>query len=303
MASGKHQHIVPQQMIKRFAGTDGKLVELYKPKLTIRSDRITPENILFEKRTFYCDRFEDFDKELLQKVEGKFAKYYPQIADQEKPQRLCGDGGAALIDWIAAMLCRTRALVCLSQKVVETENSPFAVFWKLDPAAMNNFIRSHWFSEYQDLLSRSEFCWKMRILPEGQNLVITDNPVCQTNGLNPGGQVIVVPLSKDRVLIGGLKEAIEGWGNFTVEQLNTFLAGWAERSIFAVDTDILENVKKNLEGKGVVETEEWCEQARKPFFGLPERIKTRKPPSDIETSLWWENLKDGYGQSIFPNAQ
>ena len=35
MPTGKRQHIVPQMMIRRFAGDDGKLTELHMPSFTI----------------------------------------------------------------------------------------------------------------------------------------------------------------------------------------------------------------------------------------------------------------------------
>lgn len=297
MSSGADQHIVPRQMIKRFAGADGKLIELFKPTLTIGTRRRAPSGILF-KENFYLDRFSDFDQELLKTVEQNFGQYYPQIADEEKPQTLCGDGGAALIDWIAAMLCRTRALVSLSCAIVESEDSQYSVFWKIAPAEMDNLMRTIWFTQCQDILTRSDFCWKIRILPDGQNLVITDHPVCQTSGLNNGGQVTIVPLSKNRLLIGGLRDAVENYGYTTAEQLNLFLAAWAEQFIFAADTDTLENVKKHLEGKGDIVTKEWCEQARKPFGGMAERIKSKKIPSEINISQWWEDMKNSYGKPL-----
>lgn len=52
VGTGKHQHIVPQQMIKRFTATDGKLVGLYKPRLSIGKRRRSPKGILF-KDDFY----------------------------------------------------------------------------------------------------------------------------------------------------------------------------------------------------------------------------------------------------------
>ncbi len=295
MASGKHQHIVPRQMIKRFAAEDGKLVELYKANLTIGSRRRGPKGILF-KDDFFKDYLSDFDEDLLQKVELKFAKFYPIIADQEKHQELPGEGGSALIDWIAAMLCRTRSLVCLAQVISNQEDKFLSQFLP----ALINIIRYTWYTECQDVLTRKDFRWKMMIFPQDYCIVLTDNPVCQTNGLNPGGQVTIVPLSKHRVLIGGLQKAIERWGRITSEQLNAFLAGWAEQSIFAADTNTLKVVKKNLEGNGQIRHEDWYKAARKPFFGLPERMMKMQSPSGAELSQWWKEVKDSYGQSIFP---
>lgn len=54
MSSGKKQHIVPQQMIGRFLGADGKLIGLHKEKLRIENRRRGPSGILF-KDDYYCD--------------------------------------------------------------------------------------------------------------------------------------------------------------------------------------------------------------------------------------------------------
>src|ERR1035437_2617727 len=118
MLTGSNQHLVPQMMIKRFAGDDRKLSELHKPTLTLGSRRRSPKGILF-LQNFYHDSISDFDDELLKPIEQKFARFYPLLTDGAKPEPLTGEGGAALIDWIAAMLVRTRALAVLSDSVVQ----------------------------------------------------------------------------------------------------------------------------------------------------------------------------------------
>jgi hypothetical protein len=104
---GPRQHIVPQQMIRRFAGPDGKLIELFKPELRIGTRRRAPSGILF-RDNFYKDRVSDFDAELLLRVEQNFAAVYPKVVARE---RLDGRDGAVLVDWIAAMLVRTELVV------------------------------------------------------------------------------------------------------------------------------------------------------------------------------------------------
>jgi uncharacterized protein DUF4238 len=64
MPTGSKQHFVPQMMIKRFVGDDGKLSELCKPTLTFGSRRRSPKGILYIK-DFYKDIFSDFDNEFL----------------------------------------------------------------------------------------------------------------------------------------------------------------------------------------------------------------------------------------------
>lgn len=285
--------MVPQMMIRCFTGDDGRVVELYKPTCQIATRRKYPRQILWMDN-FYRDSLFDFDTEILQHVEQTFARYYPSIVGRNQPAQLCGEGGAALIDWIAAMLCRTRAIVCLSHQIARKENDFLA---RLLPLMMNA-IRSHWFSELQDILTRSDFRWAMKVFPRECDIVLTDNPVCQTSGMGQGGQITIVPLSKQHVLVGGLQEGVEEARSWTIDQMNAFLAAWAEKSIFAAERSDLEIVKSDLEGSGSVGSDEWCEAARKPFFGLPERIYSRGPPCGGDLSDWWEQVKLAFGSPL-----
>ena len=230
MPTGSDQHFVPQMMIRRFAGSDGMLTELYKPTLSIGTRRRAPKGILF-LNDLYRDHLSDFDEELLTPIEQKFRNYYPSLSDDSPPPSLDGQCGAALIDWVASMLVRTRAHTCLSCEVAKKEAGLPHAAWLLDPALMSNIARTKWFAELQDLLSRPQFRWKVKTYRDDEIIVLTDHPVCQTNGLSAGGQVTVVPLSKQRVLFGGSQEAVERY-NLPISRLNAFLAAWAERSIF-----------------------------------------------------------------------
>lgn len=293
MPAGRRQHIVPQMMIRRFASDDGRLIELHKPMLTIATRRKYPRQILWLDN-FYRDYLLDFDAEILQGVEQAFARYYPSIVGQNQPAQLSGEGGAALVDWVAAMLCRTRAIACLSHRFAREED---AFLGRLLPLIMNA-IRLHWFIELKDILTRSNFRWAMKVLQRECHVVLTDNPVCQTSGIRQGGQITIVPLSKKHVLVGGLQEAVNEARSWTIDQVNAFLAAWAEKSIFAADRSDLESIKANLEGDGTVGSNEWCEVARKPFFGLPDRIYSRQPPSSERLSDWWEEVKAEFGSPL-----
>ena len=133
-------------------------------------------------------------------------------------------------------------------------------------------------------------------------MVLSDHPVCHTSGTGAGGQVTVVPLSKHRVLFGGHQEAVDRC-NIPIENLNAFLAAWAGRSVFAANLSSLESVARNLRGEGVVGTPDWCEAARRPFFGFADRLKDRQPPPGLDLSQWWDQIKNSYGESILPWRQ
>lgn len=304
MPTGHRQHIVPQMMIRRFAGDDGALVELHKPTLRIGTKRRQPKGILFRDH-FYRDRVGDFDEDLLKKVEQKFKKYYPRIANGSA-DAIAGDGdaGAALIDWIASMLCRTTGFIRLSRAAAaaapKSKNSTIfgMLGFALAPDLMHNILRSHQFTEYQDWLSRPNWKWKVKQFTEGDHLVLTDNPVCMTRVATPGGMIVVVPLTKRRILLGGLANHVEKCRHWSVAGINAYLAAWAERSIFAADNESLKGVVRTLQGDGVIADPGWCEAARKPLLGITERIAAQPVPGSVDLDQFNEYMKGLYGPSI-----
>lgn len=293
MPAGRRQHLIPQMMIRKFTGEDGKVLELHKPSLRIGTRRRSPRGILFIDN-FYLDLVSNLDSDLLIPIEQNFARYYPSIVDQERPRELSGEGGAALVDWVAAMLCRTSAFICIAKVIAQTENENLVEL----VSQLANEFRSHWFREWQDILTRADFRWKMKVFPDECHIVLTDNPICQTNGLEQGGAILIVPLSKRHILFGGHQQATERCRDITLGQVNAFLAGWADKSIFSSDRNTLEAVKLNLEGNGTVGTDQWCEAARKPFFGNSDRIQLAQFPSEQDLSTWWEQLKSSYGNPL-----
>ncbi|MBN2331062.1 MAG: DUF4238 domain-containing protein [Candidatus Aenigmarchaeota archaeon] len=293
MPAGNRQHLIPQMMIKKFTGEDDKVIELHKPSFRICTRRRSPRRILYIDN-YYLDLVSNLDSDLLIPIEQNFARYYPSIVDHGNTRELSGEGGAALVDWVAAMLCRTNAFICIAKAIAQRENETLDALVSL----LANEFRSNWFTEWQDILTRADFRWKMKVFPDECYIVITDNPVCQTNGLLRGGTVLMVPLSKHHIIFGGRQEATERCRNLTLGQVNTFLAAWADKSIFAADRDTLEYVKLNLEGNGTIGTEQWCEAARKPFFGCSDRIQITQFPSQQDLSTWWEQLKSSYGDSL-----
>jgi hypothetical protein len=297
MPTGHDQHLVPQMMIKSFAGDDRKLTELIKPELAFGSRRRSPKGILFGK-DFYRDHQADLDEELFTPIEQRFALIYPSLADDAHPQVTCGKNGAALIDWIASMLVRTRAYSLMAQ-VVGRKHSAFGkLLCDLAPALMNNIFRIGWFSELQDILSRPLFQWRVATFPPEETVVLTDFPVFQTSGSAPDGQVAIVPLSKHRVLFGGSEKAVAHW-RIPVDDLNAILAGYAERSIFAADRATLERVVQHIRGEKP-HSQDWCAAARRPFFGFLDQLKDMKSPDSSGVTQWFKQLKDGYGESILP---
>lgn len=302
----RRQHIVPQQMIRRFTNEHGKLLELYKPTLSIGTRLRSPRTILF-RDYYYDDRIASFDEEVLKPIEQKFARHYPEIAEKPWQNKVWpGEVGAAFVDWVAALLCRTGLLVAMNKILFREENPLLAIAYNNNPALGNNIIRSQMFEQYQDFLSRPLWKWQCRIFPaeSESNLVITDNPVCRVLGFGKAAGTLMVPLSKRRILFGGKSGMVQNCGGLSIRDINFSLAAWAERHIYAADKKTLKDVVTDLCGEGIITgPPEVLDAARKPSLGLPERIMVNPAPEGIILDEFWKNLKDSFGPSIFDSGK
>src|ERR1700722_14487797 len=121
-ATGKRQHIVPQQMIRQFAGPDGKLVGMVKPSMQIGARRRGPRGILYQDH-YYNDPVTDFDATFLRQIEQQFADAYPKILNAA---RIDGHAGAAFVDWVASMVVRTPLLATLAEVMLRGSRVPAA---------------------------------------------------------------------------------------------------------------------------------------------------------------------------------
>lgn len=298
MATGKHQHFVPQMMIREFAGDDGKLAELFKPKLTLGTKRRSPKGILFID-DFYKDRVSDLDESLFHKIEQRFAGYYPLLVEGN-PRAIEGDGeaGAALADWICSMLCRGpffehSAEVMAASSAQEGKFAGLmAAMWKVDRELIRNYMRQVQFEQYQDWISRPNWRWKLIRSKSPSTFVLTDNPVCITRVDGSPGLIVLTPLSKHLVLVGGLSTAVGAVTDWTVGSINVFLSGWAGKSIFAADKEPLMHVAHCLRADTP-----WHRQARKPYLGVLDGMKTVQWPDDDELKTFHEDQLELYGPS------
>jgi hypothetical protein len=265
----RHQHIVPQQMIRKFAGSDGKLVEMMKPGFQIGTRRRAPKGILF-RDDFYRAAGWDFDAEFLIPLEQKFAQVYPLVLNCAE---LNGRQGAAFIDWVAAMLIRTQFLPAVMPTMPGGLSDCLAAQFNMAKAYFDNTARAEWFRMYQDLFARKGWQWKCRRFPN-PSLVLSDHPVCIT-GMSPEvGQMVLVPMSSNVVLIGGAPTTIETMREVAPAQFNFFFAAFANRSIFASDRSTLKTLKLLLSDHSPY-PQQLVEAARQPFFGAPERLRER----------------------------
>lgn len=293
-------HIVPQQMIARFAGEDGTLFELVKPKLVIGTKSKRPKGILF-KQDYYKDHVSNFDDDLLKKVEQKFALHYPDLAD--KPwtgKKLNGEAGAALVSWIAAMFCRTSMIIAMTKAVAAKQTTPVSVALKVAPQLIENIFRSECYERNLDLISRPKFEWKIARLNDERSFVLTDNPVIVTPIIN-GEAVWLVPLSRKRLLVGGHATATEYWRRATPRFINAVMASWADQRVYSADKNTLEKLIEDLKGEGEAKLPaKFRELAQKPLFGMLEHVAATDAPSGMQLDGWWDKMVDGFGPSIIP---
>src|SRR5688572_12736720 len=102
-------HIVPVQMIRRFADAKGQLWELRKPELQISTKPRRARGILFADG-YYRDAAANFDDQL-KPIEQAFARHYDAFADKRiTTQAKDASAGNALVQWIASMLARTEMI-------------------------------------------------------------------------------------------------------------------------------------------------------------------------------------------------
>jgi hypothetical protein len=294
--TGKRQHIVPQQMIRNFAGDDGKLVELIKPTLEIATRRRSPKGILFS-HDLYRDSVSDFDTQLLTPVESKFAPVYPRIL---KSAALNGREGAAFIDWIAAMLVRTKLITHLMPTVMQGLPDSVAAVFSEGKKLLDNLARSNWFAMYQDLLTRRGWTWKFRRFTR-PSLTLSDHPVGITSVHQDGGQMVIAPMSSTVVLIGGVRDAIERMRDATPMHFNFFSTAYAHRSVFAGDREMLEMVMASLSDMSPFPAESVI-AARKPLFGAPERIRERTKRSPMPEGFDFNGSLRDHIESFGPHV-
>lgn len=303
MTSGRRQHIVPQMMIRRFAADDGKLIELLKPSLRIATRRRSPRGILFEGGIYSSGKV-DLDADLFQVVEKQFACVYPRLARGDASAVASGSrAAAALVHWIASMLCRTRAQSDVLKSIIEAGRLPArstATAMSLlaqHPADLIGRMRVEMFKSYVDLLTRPRWEWGVRVDPGPSELVLTDTPVLLLPV--PGGQAlaVVLPLSKHGIVIGALGCDWHIVEQLTTDDLNLMLGAHANRSVFAGDAATLEAVRRGLLRPSSHVRWPVDSHSTLPLNGLLERLRAGCVPNDSEEPVW-DRMKDEYGPSL-----
>ena len=92
--TGRRQHVVPQQMIRRFTNANGVLFALRKPDLTILAKIKRPKGVLW-REDYYKDATGDLDAQWLTPIEQRFAGHYPALADHPWETHAVGDRAEA----------------------------------------------------------------------------------------------------------------------------------------------------------------------------------------------------------------
>jgi hypothetical protein len=111
------------------------------------------------------------------------------------------------------------------------------------------------------------------IFGAGPQLVVTDNPVCETSIPERRGCARVVPITKDLLAVGGDPVVVEAILEWSIVHINLFLAGWSRRMTYPGDRLALELLKSTFKGECLRDVPgEYVEQARLPYFGTAEML-------------------------------
>lgn len=272
MSSGSKQHIVPVQMIRRFTNKDGLLFCLKKENLEI-PDRVhgnLPRDILY-RRHYYKGREIDFDEEWIKPREDSFAKLYPKIADDEaKPIQLNSEESKIFIEWIVSLQCRSELYLEFieARNIIKNFKQRYGV--SIPATDMANLQRHLISKDYESLYTSAGWSWRLKVLKEECSMVLSDCPVCHSSLNDVVGPMILVPMSKTRLMVGGTAAALKKLEGATVDQVNLFIASWANKLIYGDSVEVLETVAEQLQQSG--------KPARLPFRGVVERMRTEPVP-------------------------
>ncbi len=283
-------HIVPRQMIRRFAGEDGQLSHLHKPTLQLRTHRKWPREILFSC-DYYKDVASNLDDTMLKDIEQRFALHYDTIVSSPGPKKLDGKASLAFIDWTASMLARTGYTLAATGAIWNTESMNPVI--KVLMEALPNEVRAIQFKQKRDLLGRQNWKWKLMTVGDAA-LVITDNPVVLTKIPKGRALIVLVPLATNVICIGGHDADLALMGSASPRQLNFHLAGWANQSVYACSDAPLLELKEDLSADT-----RFAQSARQPYLGHIDRIPNLPKPGPGQARQFWKGMADGFGSSPF----
>jgi hypothetical protein len=282
MQTGPKQHIVPQQMIRRFANERGQLRAMRKPSFAVLGRPKGPKGILW-KENYYKDTSGDLDADWLTAIEQRFAKYYAALADEPWRRGTAPkEEGEAFVDWTISQLCRTELIPKATESLMLNKPSLLQAAYVMDPTLFHNTVRPQLFEHLKEVYTLPGWRWNCFIISTDANLVLTDHPVCSTASNTWLGHVVFVPLSKKRIIFGGGGKSLERVTGLSVLKMNCILASWAEEWIYAAADATLLEVARELKGEGAVTDKVWLEAARKPLFGRTERAAISPAPDSSD---------------------
>lgn len=275
-------------MIRRFSNDRGKLFALNKSNLRILAREYSPRGILW-KENYYKDIENDLDSEWLTPIEQRFAKHYPKLADHPwVNKQASSEEGEAFIDWTISQMCRTRFVEEAMKRSLEQSDPLLQLMYKLRPKLFQNEIRRNFFERLKEVYTQPGWKWKAFLLTADVEFVLTDHPVCTTAKNTELGHVILVPLSRKRLIFGGGRESLRKVEHLGVSAINIFLAAWAEKWIYASRRQTLELIVTELLGYGHNNDQAWLNRATKPLFGILKQ-DISNDPEDI-----FAVMKDSY---------
>ena len=174
METGAKQHLVPRQMIRRFANRRNGLKALHKGTLTVLKRPLGPKGILW-KENYYKDGAGDLDAEWLTPIEQRFARYYPKLADAPWSTAVAPtEEGEAYVDWTISQLCRTQLLSKATETLAKNKDPVMRLAYALRPTLFHNEIRRGLFERLKEVYTQPLWKWKCFIISGDADFILTD---------------------------------------------------------------------------------------------------------------------------------
>lgn len=265
-----HDHIIPQQMIRRFADAEGLLLEFRKPELTLGTRGRRPKGILFAKK-YYTDCLGSIDRDWLTRVENDFGRFYGWFIEQNGRVVLEPKQSGLLLEWGLSLLVRGRFF----ERVVASLKPPSTPFAR---ASLNNqryVVMRELFEGFRRL---GEVGWVFQY-PD-RNLVLSDTPVLLHR--EHGDFSLVLPLSRNHLCVFGVPETHDHWNQCDATDVNCLFFGWAERVVYCADASELERIQARVTIPSDAINPAWQAAAVQPFLGLSSRLNPPQPPPQVQ---------------------
>lgn len=247
MVSGPKQHIIPKVYSKRFASAQG-LFMYDKSRDVVHEKRKQPSGILWAD-CYYGPPGNHFDEQVLQPIEDRLGEALDDLLDPESPS-WSPQVGEVLEQFVASLLVRTEYLPAVALRTDEIRQSfashALEAGLSLDEAhgRARQFIGSAIFT----LFHHNAWGWRRLHYDAGYGIevVFSDHPVATIADSVQGTRVLLVPVSKHVVVVGGPDQFLDDLDFSDLRRINLTIAGFAKERVYSGDLETLRTLQSDL---------------------------------------------------------